>query len=248
MATLSRRAQEPVIGPLGVVAPPPIAVECESFTGSLPMLLVAIKAKKVDLMDVPLGPICEAYLMYLLESATEVDLASAALPALAYLLERKAWQLLPAEEPEPEHEGETALILPSIDAYEPVIEALRLLEDERSRLFFRTPETCAQYELPFELGDVEASDLGRALESLLRRAVPGDAPILARSRRSLSDQMSIVRGALQQQPLPLDDLVVGEFTRAEAVWWFLALLELIRLGQARVRLEGESVLFQRGEA
>ena len=38
-------------------------------------------------------------------------------------------------------------------------------------------------------------------------------------------------------------LFVGEYTRTDAVYWFLALLELIRLGAATVKLDGEEVLF-----
>jgi hypothetical protein len=37
---------------------------------------------------------------------------------------------------------------------------------------------------------------------------------------------------------------VGDFTRSEVVWWFLALLELIRLGQARVDLKDGDVRFK----
>src|SRR5579862_9053880 len=94
------RHQPTAIAALGVVAPPPILVQTPTFDGSLGMLFQCVRDQKVDLMEVPLAPICEAYFLYLMQSAdVQLDEAAAALIALAYLLERKAWGLLPVFEP-----------------------------------------------------------------------------------------------------------------------------------------------------
>ena len=80
-----------VLSPTGVIAPPPIQVECPKFSGSLAMLFACVRDRKVELLDVPLFPICEAYFAYLMESDwANLDEAASALAALAYLLERKA--------------------------------------------------------------------------------------------------------------------------------------------------------------
>ena len=60
--------------------------------------------------------------------------------------------------------------------------------------------------------------------------------------------MVIVLKALPGEFQTLDEIVTGEFTRSEVVWWFLALLELIRLGQALVKIEEGEVRFARGNA
>ena len=57
--------------------------------------------------------------------------------------------------------------------------------------------------------------------------------------------MSIVLKSLAKEWLSLDVLVPEEVTRSEAVYWFLALLELVRLGQAAVRLNDDDVEFSR---
>src|SRR4051812_16701440 len=88
---------------LGGIAPPPIHVTTPTFDGSLGTLFRCVREHKVQLLDVPLFPICEAYFIYLLKAELkDLDEAAAALAALAYLLERKAWALLPVEEPEPD--------------------------------------------------------------------------------------------------------------------------------------------------
>src|SRR5688572_16813706 len=94
----SAKAQEK-LSPLGIVAPPEIHVESPRFTGSLATLFACVRERKVDLLDVPLYPICDAYFSYLAGAPIEnLDEAAAALAALAYLLERKAWALLPCDE------------------------------------------------------------------------------------------------------------------------------------------------------
>src|SRR5438270_10878643 len=135
---------------LGVVAPPPIHVESPHFTGSLGQLFLCVRKRKIDLLDVPLLPICEAYFEYLLNSTlSDLDHAAAALAALAYLLERKAWALLPLADPEPQMEEVLELIPATVDEYKTAIQALTIYHQERERYFFRTEETGSDYQLPF---------------------------------------------------------------------------------------------------
>jgi segregation and condensation protein A len=243
--TLTRKNQP--ISPLGLVAPPPIHVESPKFTGSLAALFVCVRERKIDLLDVPLFPICEAYFLYLLDSSrADLDEAGAALAALAYLLERKAWALLPTPEPEPEHEEALELAAPSVHEYVTVIEALKIWHEEREQRFFRNVDPSTQYEVPIEIGDVTPCDLARALERVLQKAKPEPFEPLAKPRRSLTEQMGIVLAALDHEWRPLERLAQEPYTRSEIVWWFLALLELIRLGRAKVKLAEEDVLFMRG--
>jgi segregation and condensation protein A len=237
-------------GLLGFVAPPDIHIECEAFTGSLAMLFHCVKERKIDLLGVPLAPICKAYFEHVLQESGDQDLeaAATAMTALAYLLERKAWQLIPKVDEEPDDDDLLEQIEPYIQELRPAIEHLRDLRDERSLRFFRqTEETGAEYELPFDMGEVGASDLALVLEKLLERAKPDTVEPPTTPRRSLSEQMIIVMNALSDEPKPIEEVVTEEFTRSEVVWWFLAMLELIRLGQARVRFAKGSILFSRGE-
>jgi segregation and condensation protein A len=235
------------IAALGVVAPPPIQVQTPTFDGSLGMLFQCVRDHKVDLMDVPLAPICEAYFVYLLNSdSVELDEAAAALIALAYLLERKAWALLPVIEPEPEYEEPVELPSPTVSRYETAIAALNLWQEERSKTFFRDFEAGPDpYEVPYTLKNVSSADLARAFERVLSRAKPDVVQPLGAPRKSIAQQMSIVLKSLAKEWLSLDVLVPEEVTRSEAVYWFLALLELVRLGQAAVRLNDDDVEFSR---
>lgn len=245
MSSTQELARTEAVTALGVTQPPEILVECEAFTGSLATLFLCVREGKVDLLGVPLAPICEAYLGYLVDSAGhDLDRASAALAVLAYLLERKAWALLPNEDEEPETEETLEDAEPWVHEFAPAIEALRALADERGQVYFRPNESeSTTYELPLDLGDVTLFDLSRSLKRLLERAVPEPPDSLRKPARSLAEMMTVVLGVLPLDFRPLDEIVTGEFTRSEVVWWFLALLELIRLGQARVRLQEGEVEF-----
>lgn len=249
------RAQAPVLAKkvavtaLGVVAPPPIHVESPAFRGSLALLFECVRDRKIELKDVPLAPICQAYFDYLVEQANpRLDEAAAALMALSYLLERKSWLLLPTNEPEPEEEDPMLLPEPTAHEYIEVIETLKLWQAERELHFFRPLDSGPDpYEVPATLGNVTSADLARALERLLRKAIPTPMDPLSKPRRSLSDQIGIVLRRLRPEFENLEQLLPTPFTREDAVYWFLSLLELIRLGQCRVKLGGEDVLFARGE-
>ncbi len=246
----ARENQEPqltVVAGLGLVAPPPIHIQSPTFEGSLATLLRCVRDNKVKLLDVPLLPVCEAYFEYLVQTnLADLDEAAAALLALAYLLERKAWALLPSEEPEPEPEEPLELPEPTIHEFGPAIEALRTWHEERAKRFFRSPDAGPEpYELPFTLAKVKVEDLAVALERVLRRAVPTTVEQLGKPRRSLSEQMRIVLTALGTEFKPLEDAIPSPYTREDAVYWFLALLELIRLAQVNIRVTETEVAFAR---
>jgi segregation and condensation protein A len=232
-----------------VIAPPPIHVQTPTFDGSLATLFACVRDHKVDLLQIPLFPICEAYFTYLLQAqVADLDEAAAALSALAYLLERKAWLLLPVPDPEPEYEEPMELPDPSVHEYKVAMQALLVWQEERDQLFFRSPDAGPDpYELPYSLGNVGVGDLTRALERLLKRAEPESFTPLTKARRSLKEQMQVVLAAMSDEWRTLDVLVPEPFTRTEAVYWFLALLELIRLGQVQARFQGDDVEFAVGQ-
>ncbi len=219
-------------GPLGLIAPPEIAIDCEAFTGTLGTLIRCVLHQKVDLWDIPLRPICQAFLDYVLESQTEdVDSAATALLAMAFLVERKAFRLLPLPEVEAEFEDEV-YAGPEILDFKEALNVLEARFEERQDLFFRSVDMRHEYEVPVELGSVTTADLGRALQTLLDKAVDEPNLMMSKPRRSLAEQMRIVDRCLGIKPMPLVELVEGVFNRQEALWWFLALLELMRLGTA----------------
>lgn len=230
--------------PTGVLPAAPFDIETSLFQGSLALLFASVRERKVDIQGVPLGPICEAYCHYVLElNEAELEPAMVGLAALAYLLERKAWGLLPNEDEEPVAEEPAELPESTAHLYADAIEALKSLKEQREARHFRSYDEASFADIPFELEGITIDHLSATLEDLLRRASPEPLEISARPRRRLSEQMAEVLRSLGQTPRTLAQLMPEPFTKSEAVWWFLALLELMRLGQVAAREDEGLVKF-----
>lgn len=248
MAALRRDHAEPAnttVTALGVISPPPIPVDSEVFKGTLGALFQCVRDRKVDLMEVPLFPVCEAYFRYLIHHAErDLDEASVALVALAYLLERKAWMLLPTPEPEPEVLDDATLMpLASIGEFEAAIEVLRVYQEERAKCFFRAAGAGGSYELPIEFGEIDPVLLAVSFERLLERAVPPEFVPVSKERRSISEMIDLIYANLAIEGLTLLDIVPQPFTKEMAVYSFLALLELVRLGLAVAFVREDEIFF-----
>lgn len=223
-------------GPAGVQRLPVLEIESEAYRGSLGGLLECARLRRIDLREVAIHPICEAYVAYLLEfQDRDLEVLGGALTVLAYLVERKAWAMLPVPEAEPEPLPEDTPELPVIGGFGEAIDRLFDLAAERQRFAFRAQGREAPYEMPITLGEARLGDLAAAFERVLRRAKP-DVPIVVYQRRSLAEVMRHVVRDLDADFRSLDDVAPADATRTDCVWWFLALLELIRLRQARVRV------------
>ncbi|HWP31199.1 MAG TPA: segregation/condensation protein A [Fimbriimonadales bacterium] len=231
---------------IGLGTPPPLYVESEVFSGSLVLLFHLAREGKVNLAEVPLSPLCEAYLEYLKEIAFEdVEHAGAALFALAYLVERKAWALLPIADPPPPEEP-PILPEPTVEEYNPVIEQLVFQYEDRSKTFFRTaPIDKESFEPPIELGNVSIDDLAKAFEKVLARAKPVEVEKLARPRPTLSEVMGNIMRTLRQVGKGGFETILPEnYTRFDAVFVFLGVLELIRIGKLHAELKDGEVWFR----
>lgn len=244
-------ADSGVVSALGIVAPPPILVSCDAFEGSLGMLFACVKERRIDLLDIPIAPICEAYYFYLLESSeTQLDEAGAAIVALSYLLERKAWRLLPTSEPEPEEVEDSIdllTLLPGNDKFLEAIQCLSLWKQERDQMFFRSHclEALQPSNVPLE--NVCLGDLARAFDSALNRSIEvPEMPTMA-VRMSLGQVMKELFLQLSFRWQTFDELVPTNCTRLDCVYWFLAILELIRMGQATLRQVESRIEFSRAK-
>lgn len=206
------------------------------------MLLECVRSQRIDLADVPLEPICRAVLEYLSQDASQnLEGSAAALHLMAFFLERKAHELLPVETEDAEQATEWLEALePWVAEFEPAIHHLVGRKDGREQLFFRG-EVQGEYELPLAMGEATTLDLARALQMLLRRATPDVPTPTGPPRRSLAQQMAAILDSLDSEFQSLEQVAPYPFTRTEAVWWFLAMLELIRLRKIRVRFEQDAL-------
>jgi segregation and condensation protein A len=219
-------------------------VRLESFDGPLALLLALIEARQLDVVTVPLGALADAYLDALagLEgdrlanvSAFVTVASQLILIKSRAILPRQAPQVpgaLPEDEPDPEAELRTRLLL-----YRAHRDAGRVLQEialERVGLFRREPGVAAAAgragarppaEPPLDVGILVA-----ALDRLGRIAPPPpQPPETVRRTITLTERAEIIRAAIRGAGvIVLQDLLHGVRDRVVVAVTFLAMLELMK--------------------
>jgi segregation and condensation protein A len=225
------------------------AVELPAFTGPFRLLSELILEQKVDVCDVPVATVTEAFLGYA-KDAERWDLEEVTwfLAMCAVLLELKVGRLMPRH-----IETDDDLLGPSPDlayarslelgAFRKVaVELARRLEDEAG-FFTRDvgpgPELSHLY--PDPMTKVGAQDLVRLAAQLLRPSPTLDLTHVTPIRYTMEEALSVVERRIEDfgRAASFRDLVADCDERIQVVVRFLALLELYRDGRVEL-LQGET--------
>jgi segregation and condensation protein A len=223
-------------------------VKLEVFEGPLDLLLYLIKRDEVDIYDISIERIAKQYLEYIEAfQVLNIDLAGEFIVMAANLLYIKSRTLLPkdqqmAEEDADEDDPRWELIRQLIE-YKKFKEAashLRTLEALQEELFPRFPAAPDLVpSLPIE--EVGIFDLLSAFQKILKRLEVRhreDLREIFEENFTVSDKIDFLLRVISDGiPMRFEECFADAASRAEIVVTFLAMLELIRLKQLRVRQE-----------
>jgi len=226
------------------------AVELPSFTGPFRLLAELIVEQKVDVCDVQVATVTDAFLAYA-KDAERWDLEEVTwfLAMCAVLLELKVGRLMPRHT----ESDEDDLLGPSPDlayarsrelaAFRKVaVELARRLEDEAG-YFTRDvgpgPEFSRLY--PDPMTKVDAEGLARLAAQLLRPPPTLDLTHVTPIRYTMAEAISAVEQRIEDfgRAASFRDLVADCDERIQVVVRFLALLELYRDGRVELH-QGET--------
>jgi segregation and condensation protein A len=232
-----------------------LTVRLEGFEGPLDLLLHLARSNEIDLAGLPVRQITDRYLAYL-ESVDfrDLDDAGAFLVMAATLIYLKSKLLLPKAEVEEEAldpEGEALRLelearLLAYARIKEVGEWLRAREAAWSRRFARTwSELPVPEYLPVE--SLSLWDLGESYRAFLQRLARAEPTRdVEPEPPSLLGRMAEILGVLDHSWYVLFWALLGASPpRPEVVVTLLAVLELVRVGRARVQqreLFGEIVI------
>jgi len=219
-------------------------VRMEAFDGPLALLLALIEARQLDVVNVPLGALADAYLDALatLESDRLGNVSAfVAIASQLILIKSRAILprrvelapgVLPEDEPDPEAELRARLLI-----YRAHRDAGRRLQDEaieRVGLFRREPSAASAAALagarPADAPPLDTALLGQALGGLVRLAPPPPPPPEAMARViTLGERAAVIRAAIRGAgSVVLQDLLAGVRDRVVVAVTFLAMLELMK--------------------
>jgi len=223
-------------------------VKLEVFEGPLDLLLFLIKKDEVDIYDISIERITSQYLEYMEAfQVLNIDLAGEFIVMASNLLYIKSRTLLPkdqqmgeedAEEDDPRWELIRQLI--EYKKFKEAAAQLRNREHLQENLFPRVP---AKPDLPDQddnlpIEDVGIFDLINAFQKVLKRIEDKreDLREIFAENFTVADKIDhLLKVTGSGVSVRFEECFAGAASRAEIVVTFLAMLELIRLKQFRVR-------------
>lgn len=210
------------------------------FEGSLELLLALAEREEIDIFEVSLASLTEAYLAELttLEERDPVEMAEF-LWLAARLLLLKSFRLIPGREPQDEEadllgwEEDVRRRLAEYRAYREMAEKLmkRAAADEPS-----FPAPARQITLEGQEEPLQVAALVTAFQSVLAR-IPPQPLVYAGTAWTLEDKLAALEGRLRDGPFDLVEVILECEDRLEAVVTFVAILEMLHRGRIRVRQE-----------
>ena len=251
----------PPPAPSGILnrpGPASVMVKLARFEGPLDLLLHLIKRDEIDIYDIPIAHITQQYLAYLeLMRQLDLDVAGEFLVMAATLMRIKAKMLLPLPGPgEEEDEGDPREeLVQRLVEYRQFKEAAGTLKDreaERRMLFERGMVPGENEAGPLPLASVTLFDLLDALNRMMSRLPEPAVYEVTAEVYDVEDKMSLIASQLAETGrVSFAALLERCRARVEMIVTFIALLELIKLGQAIVlQLEvfGDIQIVSRAEA
>ncbi len=223
-------------------------IKLPAFEGPLDLLLHLIKENKIDIYDIPISFITGRYLEYInVMKVLDLEIAGEFLVMAASLIYIKSRMLLPVDEQAAEAEAEDPRLelvqrLLEYQAFKDGALVLREREEESLDFFYRQPaedneEDAVTNEL--YLFNVNVYDLLGAFKKMLDNAPP-DVVTITRELLTVKDKMNLIVDMLENtESMRFEELFRDSLTRQQLIITFLALLELLRLGLARVYQEKE---------
>ncbi|MCR5737325.1 MAG: segregation/condensation protein A [Eubacterium sp.] len=230
-----------------------LEVKLQVFEGPLDLLLHLIEKNKVDIYDIPIVEITEQYLEYVEQMPKDdLDLASEFLLMAATLIDIKSKMLLPkevdenGEEIDPRAELVEKLIEYKMYKYAAV--ELKDMQLYAGKSLFKeptVPKEVQKYEPPVDLDKlldgVSLKQLNDIFQMVLKRQVDKIDPVRSKFGKIEMEEVSlpekidfVVNAVKKKKRCSFKQLLEKQHTKMEVIVSFLAVLELIKVGQIEV--------------
>jgi segregation and condensation protein A len=217
---------------------PRLEVATPVFEGPLELLLALAEREQLDILQVPLASLTDAYLAALSQLA-EPDPKEMAefLWLAARLLLLKSIRLLPGEQPDEEEQdllGWEEDVRRRLAEYRDYKEMAESLMERAASEPFAFPPAPRPVEVVGQEEPLEIDLLITAFQGVLARIPPRPVVVVGRTWTP-EEKLELLEARLKEGAIDLVELILHCADRLEAVVTFVALLELLRRGSVRVR-------------
>lgn len=234
-----------------------LMVKLQVFEGPLDLLLHLLDKNKVNIYDIPIVEITNQYIAYIREMQRhDLNIMSEFMVMAATLLDIKAKMLLPAPETAEDEEAEdprAQLVQQLLEykMYKYISGELKDRQMDASRVLFKVPtipKEVSAYEEPVNLDELVSgltlAKLNDIFRSIMKKQVDKIDPIrskfgkIQKEELSLEDCMkSLEDYAKSHKQFSFRALLEGAKSKTEVIVTFLAILELMKMGEIFIRQE-----------
>lgn len=224
----------------------PAIFTLENFEGPLDLLWHLITKQEMDIYEIPIKQIVEQYLKNFDEESLDDGAEFIALAASIVLFKSKT--LLPKHEQQGEElleqeEDPRFNIIHHLVDYCKFKEAAKQLserEQQQNAYYFRGIDNDIEVKKKLGIDHLSIEDLAELFQSILAKSVVQTGVINEEEWR-VGDKIIDFRRLLLESPsIPFTSVFYPERSRMELIVLFLALLELMKLGEARVGIDKEN--------
>ncbi len=226
-----------------------IKVETPVFEGPLDLLIYLIKKREVNIYDIPIAEITEEFLNYIYRmQELNIPLASEFLLMAATLARIKSEYLIPREEEE-DPRKELVQIIEEYLKSKKAAQELEKLEEEAAKYLKHDPsDLIFQFQDKIKIANT-VEDLKEALVRIFERKRPKKLKIgltLSSESFKVSDKVEEIKNLMRENYLiPFSKLLKRSSCKLEAITYFLAVLELAKLGEIATFTDGEEIFISR---
>ncbi len=230
-----------------------IPVKLEVFEGPLDLLLHLIDKNKIDIYDIPIVEITNQYMEYIRNMQREdLNVMSEFLVMAATLLDIKCRMLLPKEinEDGEEEDPRSELVeqLLQYKMYKYIAYELKDRENDSDLVMYKgpsIPEEVEEYVEPVNLdkllGDLTLRKLNDIFRDVMKRQNDKIDPVrskfgkIEKEEVSLSDKFTYIHSYMRDhRRFSFRQLLEKQHSRMQVVVTFLAILEMMKLGEIHV--------------
>jgi len=219
-------------------ARPAVQIHLPAFEGPFDLLIYLVERDKLDIYDIPIAEITSSYIESLKDlEQFDPELASDFIYMAAYLLELKSRSLLPriqriqlVQEPDPRQELIMRLV--EYKRFKELAAGLDEMISSENSCYTRRPSLPLDTQQPRSLTPMTLDNLFSAFNRALAKHLVEFRELPAQGVK-LSEKMSFLRTRLATGTARFSELAEG-LGLSEIIVTFLAVLELVRLGEALV--------------
>lgn len=217
----------------------------DNFEGTLEFLLCLIQKEEIDIYDVPIQNLIKQFVEKIIENERDnLEKGAEFIGMASYLVWLKSKTLLPSHEQEDLgleeiiEDPHFEIIHHLIDycRFKQAAKELTFRQEKQQSCYFRGIEN-PEWKKPLGIDHVSLEELSVLFKEMMQRASQAK-PLIQEENWRVGDKIRIIRRWLQENvTFPLAHLLSPEKSRPELIVIFLAVLELMKIGELAVGRE-----------